>query len=119
VTSLAATGGSAHVGDHFAFLAQLKQMREMNRRLTAAKEVVDLAGTGVCGTLPPAGGMGGASAGGVTLKSSYTAMTQGDIARLMNEINAARTQSATSNVSAHQPPKKREYSRPVRRSSAA
>ena len=119
VTSPAETGGRVLVGDHATLLAQLKQMREMNRRLAAAKEVVDLTGTGVGGTVLPARGMGGASAKGVTLKSNYTAMTQSDIARLLNEINAARTQFATSNVSARQPPKKREYSRPVRRASAA
>jgi hypothetical protein len=119
VTSPAAAGGRALVGDHAALLAQLKQMREMNRRLAAAKEVVDLTGMDVSGTVPPAGDMGGAAPGGITLKSSYIAMTQSDIARLLNEINAARTQFATSNVLAPQPPKKREYSRPIRRASAA
>ena len=119
VTSPAAAGGRALFGDHAALLGQLKQMREMNRRHAAAKEVVDLTGMGVSGTVSPAGDVGGAAPGGITLKSSYTAMTQSDIARLLNEINAARTQFATSNVLAPLPPKKREYSRPTRRASAA
>ena len=115
VTSPAETGGRVLVGDHATLLAQLKQMREMNRRLAAAKEVVDLTGTGVGGTVPPARGMGGASAAVALL---YTAMKQNDDPHLSNEINA-RTQFSKSNVSAPQPLTNIEDSQPVERASAA
>ncbi len=114
VTSLAATGGSAHVGDHANMLPRLREMREANSRLAAAREVVDLTGTSVSGTVQPAGGMGGAAAGKVIL---YTSMTQNDDLHLLNGINA-RTQFTKSNASP-QPLKNMDNSRPVRRSSAA